>query len=294
MPAAKLPVPAGKSMGDKVLLWFVLLLFIISLIFCGFLLLRMAGPKTLRSLGMVTRIMVQTGLLPKSVLTSAAPVTGAVGQGARLGRAPRGGQQQARTGDPTQSAPVCSPDDPVAAAQPGELSLLDPLAAYDLAAGRSAEARGLAMATPISVPAVGGNGFLSASADAGLGPAVAPVPAAGAAAPVAPAAPAAAAAPLEIPTRALAGPAAAPALVYSVELGFFLSGDTASAFAGELMKRGIQVALVTEPDATGRVWTYVRSGRFNDGAQALAYAQDLELRQRLPGILVTEKQEAPK
>ena len=52
--------------------------------------------------------------------------------------------------------------------------------------------------------------------------------------------------------------------------------------------------LLSEADATGRTWTYVRSGRFNDGAQALAYAQDLETRQRLPGIVVTEKQETPK
>lgn len=295
MPAASLPVPAGKSLGDKILLWFVLAFFIISLVFCGFLLLRMAGPKTLRSFGMVTRIMVQTGLLPKTALSAAQPVTGAVSQGARLGRVKPGRDQQARAGDPTQSAPVCTPDDPVAAAQPGELSLLDPMAAYDLAAGRSAEARGLAVATPVSIP--GGNGtFLSPSAEGGIGPA--PVPVAPASAPPAGAAPAAgAAAPAmpDIPTRVLPAPAGPPALVYAVELGFFLSTDTASAFAQELVKRGIQqVALVSEADATGRTWTYVRSGRFNDGAQALAYAQDLETRQRLPGIVVTEKQETPK
>lgn len=294
MAAASLPVPAGKSLGDKILLWFVLALFIVSLVLCGFLLLRMAGPKTLRSFGMVTRIMVSTGLLPKSALTAAAPVTGTVTQGAKLGRIKGGKNQEARAGDPTQSAPACTPDDPVAAAQPGELSLLDPMAAYDLAAGRSAEARGLAMATPVSIPGANGT-FLSASADGGIGPAPVPSPAAVPVAAAAPAAGGATPALPEIPTRVLPAPAGPPALVYAVELGFFLSTNTASAFAQELVKRGIQqVALVSEADATGRTWTYVRSGRFNDGAQALAYAQDLETRQRLPGIVVTEKQETPK
>lgn len=296
MAGAALPVPKGKSLGDSILLWFILLLLVVSLVMCGFLLIRMAGPKTLRSFGMITRVMVQVGLLPKEVLASAAPITGTVGQGARLARRPPAQRSQNADADPTRAAAVCTPDDPVMAAQPGDLSLLDPLAAFDMAAGRAAEARGLATVNPMPVPTAAGTEFLSASAAGSLPPPapVQPTAATAAAGGTPPAAATPPAALPEIPVRALPAPVGKPQVIYSVELGFFLSAEIAQSYAQELQKRGIDVALVTQPDAGGRTWTYVRAGRFPDGAQALAYAQDLEARQRLPGMVVMEKQETPK
>ena len=80
-----------------------------------------------------------------------------------------------------------------------------------------------------------------------------------------------------------------PPTLYSVELGFFLSDKSAGDFAAELQKRGIAVNLVTETDPSGRNWTYVRSGRFQDSVQAFAYANELSQADNLPGQVVMEK-----
>jgi len=89
------------------------------------------------------------------------------------------------------------------------------------------------------------------------------------------AAPAAALAPALPP---LATTVAAPALPsgYELDLGYFLLPDHAAAFAARVQERGVPVQLLPLPDASGRVWTHVRTPPFAGSAQALAGAARIE------------------
>jgi hypothetical protein len=104
-------------------------------------------------------------------------------------------------------------------------------------------------------------------------------PAAQPAPPALPAAPAAApiAAAAAVTAAAAAAPAA-PAILagYALDLGYFLVPDQAVAFATSVQERGVPVQLLALPDASGRVWTHVRTPPFAGSAQALAGAERIE------------------
>ncbi|KJS45199.1 MAG: hypothetical protein VR70_00705 [Rhodospirillaceae bacterium BRH_c57] len=55
---------------------------------------------------------------------------------------------------------------------------------------------------------------------------------------------------------------------YAVELGSFLSGDNAEAFAASLQKEGHEVFVVEQPDHWGRLWLHVRIGPYPTYAAA--------------------------
>ena len=109
-------------------------------------------------------------------------------------------------------------------------------------------------------------------------PAIPPAPPA---LPVAPAAPAPAAAP---PVAAPAAPAILAG--YTLDLGYFLVPDQALAFATRVQERGVPVQLLALPDASGRVWTHVRTPPFAGSAQALAGAERIERMLGLTASLV--------
>jgi hypothetical protein len=146
------------------------------------------------------------------------------------------------------------------AATPTTLAEPDPMAVLAAALG---EARGPAMAGPQARPA-------AAPLDGLLAP---PQAILAAAPPVAPDAPAALTAP----------PIAAG---YRLDLGYFLAPDQAVAFATQVQDRGVPVQLIALPDASGRVWTHVRTPPFAGSAQALAGAERIERALGIPTRLV--------
>lgn len=81
---------------------------------------------------------------------------------------------------------------------------------------------------------------------------------------------------------------AAPALPsgYELDLGYFLVPDHAAAFAARVQERGVPVQLLPLPDASGRVWTHVRTPPFAGSAQALAGAARIERDLGIPASLV--------
>ncbi len=92
-------------------------------------------------------------------------------------------------------------------------------------------------------------------------------------------APSAAPAPQPAPQAAATPPAiAAPPILagYALDLGYFLIPDHAVAFAAQVQDRGVPVQLLALPDASGRVWTHVRTPPFAGSAQALDGAERLE------------------
>jgi hypothetical protein len=102
-----------------------------------------------------------------------------------------------------------------------------------------------------------------------------------------PVAPAAAAAPAPAAATPVAAPAA-PAILagYTLDLGYFLVPDQALAFATRVQERGVPVQLLALPDASGRVWTHVRTPPFAGSAQALAGAEHIERTLGLTASLV--------
>lgn len=94
------------------------------------------------------------------------------------------------------------------------------------------------------------------------------------------------AAPVGVPVGAPAaaaptasGPAASPPPLpsgYALDLGYFLVPEQAAAFATQLQERGIPAQLLALPDASGRVWTHVRTPPFAGSAQALVGAARIE------------------
>lgn len=132
-------------------------------------------------------------------------------------------------------------------------------------------------------------------APAGAVAATKPAPAAGAPAQPAAAAaqPAAAPPPVKIPTLSEPGPAGGVAGAFTIELGSFLSADTAQAVAADLAKRGLPVVLVQIPDAGGRVWQHVRVGTYpNRDIASLRLAQ-LQADQGLAGTVVAAGKATP-
>jgi hypothetical protein len=247
-------------------------LLIVSVLLTVFALVLVIGPQNLRQLGVVTRLLVAAGVVPPALVASAQPFSRAAAVGTRSGaRGARGG-----AATPEEVAAVCGPvpgQDPVLTARTDDLSVTDPLAALDLAVGRSTR------------PA----------ADSGLRPVAVAAPApATPAAPAADAAAAAAAGP-EVPRVTLPAAGAAPGApppppreTYAVELGFFVSPVSAQAFATDLQRRGLAVYMVEQADRSGRVWTYVRTGPFQDGTEALVHAARIEREHRLPATLVVQ------
>ncbi len=143
------------------------------------------------------------------------------------------------------------------AATPTTLTEPDPMAVLAAALG---EARGPAMAGPQGRPAAAPLDGLLASPQAT--PAAAPP-----VAPDAPASPPADTAPAATPPAALTAPPIAAG--YRLDLGYFLAPDQAVAFATQVQDRGVPVQLIALPDASGRVWTHVRTPPFAGSAQAL-------------------------
>jgi len=145
-----------------------------------------------------------------------------------------------------------SPACVVAAAPPRQP---DPMAALNAALGRPVVASPGLDAAPLA-------SLLAASET----PAVIAVPAA---APPPPAS--AAGAPVPTPTPSPALPSG-----YELDLGYFLVPDHAAAFAARVQERGVPVQLLPLPDASGRIWTHVRTPPFAGSAQALAGAARIE------------------
>ena len=126
--------------------------------------------------------------------------------------------------------------------------------------------------------------------DAALGtltpgsPATAPTPATLAA----PVAAVAAVAEKPPPIRELPPAAPLSPTVFAVELGSFREPAAAVAFAAEMERRTLAVAMVNETDATGRDWHYVRLGPFPSETVASQRLADLREQDDLPGIVVRE------
>jgi hypothetical protein len=339
---------AGGTLSFAGMRWPVLIVAGV-LILCVFFTIMLAalalGPRNLRAVAGIGNMLVAAGIIPPGAVAAAAPFSRAAAQGQRAGRQP------ARAADGS-ALPVCEPpagSDPIAAATPDELAVLDAEMALDLSIGRATGVRVAGLGAPgvggfgLSQPGFGGTLGATLPVSAAAAPFSAPVvplpdgslrpvvdPAAAPGAPLAPGlvglpglptggqaaaapglAPANGAAANGALANGAAAPGAAPAApalppiarqilppvqplrrpppVLTVELGFFLSTAAAESFAASLQRRGIEVMIVEEPDATGRVWSYVRSGRFSDSAQALAYAAEIERTQRLPTTVVAER-----
>jgi hypothetical protein len=291
----------GAVSGRTVLLALLFALMVLSIVMCAYLVGRLVGGQNMGAFKAIGNLLMTTGVIPKETAE-------ALGPGGRvIGKAST--PQKTKNRQTASAASLaCPTEDPIEEAAPEDRANLDPLQAYDRAAGKSSLAQAsnagdLAASGPLMIPT-----FVSArSAKDAAAPGSAAAAASGAAAPGAAAPGAAAAAgaagdakqaaaappPPPIPHLAVPPPAGAAALppptLYSVELGFFLSDKAAGDFAAELQKRGIAVNLVTETDESGRSWTYVHSGRFQDSVQAFAYANELSQADNLPGQVVTEK-----
>lgn len=163
---------------------------------------------------------------------------------------------------------------PDCAAPPATLAEPDPMAVLAAALG---EARGPATAAPHDRPATAPLDGLLVSQHTILQPP--------AALPVTPGTP-----PPPGPPAAATPPAAltAPPIAagYRLDLGYFLAPDQAVAFATQVQDRGVPVQLIALPDASGRVWTHVRTPPFAGSAQALAGAERIERALGIPTRLV--------
>jgi hypothetical protein len=293
----------GAVSGRTVLLALLFGVMVLSLVMCAYLLGRLVGGKDMSALAGISSLLVQTGVIPKEAAESLGS------SGKLIGKSAKPAKPQRTKGHQNASAEslACPTEDPITEADSDDPSVLDPLAAYDRAAGRgnpalaAANAGDLAADGPVLVPTFVNARTTAAAvpaAPAAAAPGVAAAPGAAGAAAAAGAAPAAAPPAAAIPHLSVPAPEGAAALppptVYTVELGFFLSDQAAAEFAGELQKRGVAVNLVSETDPSGRNWTYVRSGHFTDSVQAFTYASDLAQNDNLPGQVVQEKAVATK
>lgn len=83
-------------------------------------------------------------------------------------------------------------------------------------------------------------------------------------------------APATTPTPTPLPPASALPSGYTLDLGYFLVPEQATAFATRVQERGVPVQLLALADPTGRVWTHIRTPPFAGSAQALAGAARIE------------------
>lgn len=305
----------GAVSGRTVLFALLFAVMVLSVVMCAYLLGRIIGGSNMSAFTAISSLLVKTGVIPKETVESLGPGGKLVEKNASRPTKPQRtkGRQSA-----TAAALACPTEDPVTEADSDDTSTLDPIYAYDRAAGRSnpqaqgTDAGDLAASGPLMVPTAAGfvsvrsPGAIDAASASGTALVAGAAPgapvaagtqtASSTAAPAGAAAPAAAPAP--IPHLSVPAPAGAaqlpPPIIYSVELGFFLSDQAAADFAGELQKRGIAVNLVSDTDAAGRIWTYVRSGHFTDSVQALSYAAELSQNDNLSGQIVTETAVASK
>jgi hypothetical protein len=283
----------GAVSGRTVLLALLFAVMVLSIVLCAYLLGRIVGGQNMSAFTAIGNLLVTTGVIPKESVEALGPAGRVAGKSAAPQKTK--GRQTA-----SAAALACPTEDPVAEVTAADADGLDPLQAYDRAAGRNAlaaaNAGDLASSRPLMFPTfVPARPAVEAAAPPAAASAAAPAAAGAAGAAAADAGKQAAAAPPPPPIPHLSVPAPEgaaalpPPTLYSVELGFFLSDKSAEDFAAELQKRGIAVNLVTETDPAGRSWTYVRSGRFQDSVQAFAYANELSQADNLPGQVVTEK-----
>lgn len=152
------------------------------------------------------------------------------------------------------------------AATPTTLAEPDPMAVLAAALGEASTAMAAPQGRPAAAPL---DGLLAPPQASLVVPAAAP--------PVAPDVPA-------TPPAALIAPPIAAG--YRLDLGYFLAPDQAVAFATQVQDRGVPVQLIALPDASGRVWTHVRTPPFAGSAQALAGAERIERALGIPTRLV--------
>ncbi|MCO6419081.1 SPOR domain-containing protein [Siccirubricoccus sp. KC 17139] len=73
---------------------------------------------------------------------------------------------------------------------------------------------------------------------------------------------------------------------YALDLGYFLVPEQAEAFAARLAQRGLPVQMLPVPDASGGIWTHIRTPPFAGSAEALEGADRIEREFGLAAALV--------